>query len=424
MPGPITPALGRHFGLEVGASFGSLTSAYPLGMLAGLFLWPQLSDHIGRKPVIAASLIGSGLGLGAQSMVISRNGSLGLFLVTRVLTGCFAGSSPVSKAYLADLGYKDGKLPKYLALRDAASTMAFIIGPLLGGVVYDLRRRLLGLTENDMVRSEVMKLAGNSLAFVIAVSAAASLMAGVLVAGFVRELPPKKSKKKTEASSPEVDEIDDEDALMVACPLGRKMWTGVAAVCIVSFLFNVGDSTFHAFFSALLRDRAGLDTKDIGLIYTLLACVSFSVSATSSSAALKRFGPVATCAAGMSCIGSGLLTLGLAASGSIAAIQPHMFAVLAGAAALYYCGVPLYGPTIPTMLLRCVPSYRRGAIMGLDGAINTIARVISPLVMGEVYRRYGASRAFGAAGIAVFGGAFVALYRRFVVLRDTKTNVP
>jgi len=29
MAGPITPALGQHFGLEVGASFGSLTSAYP-----------------------------------------------------------------------------------------------------------------------------------------------------------------------------------------------------------------------------------------------------------------------------------------------------------------------------------------------------------------------------------------------------------
>ena len=186
---------------------------------------------------------------------------------------------------------------------------------------------------------------------------------------------------------------------------------------------NVGDSTFHAFFSALLRDRAGLDTKDIGLIYTLLACVSFSVSATISSTALKRFGPVATCAAGMSCVGSGLIALGIAASGSLATIQPFLFPFLAGSAALYYCGVPLYGPTIPTMLLRCVPSYRRGAIMGLDGAINTVARVISPLIMGEVYRRYGASAAFGAAGVAVFGGAIVALYRRLLVMKDTTTKL-
>jgi len=74
------------------------------------------------------------------------------------------------------------------------------------------------------------------------------------------------------------------------------------------------------------------------------------------------------------------------------------------------------------MLLRCVPSYRRGFIMGLDGAINTIGRIISPLVMGEVYRRYGAGAAFGFAGTAVVGGAAIALYRRFATLRNLPVN--
>ena len=40
MASPITPALGKHFALDMGASFGSLTSAYPLGMLVGLLFWP------------------------------------------------------------------------------------------------------------------------------------------------------------------------------------------------------------------------------------------------------------------------------------------------------------------------------------------------------------------------------------------------
>ena len=31
-----TPALGAHFGLDIGPKFGSLTSAYPIGMLAGV----------------------------------------------------------------------------------------------------------------------------------------------------------------------------------------------------------------------------------------------------------------------------------------------------------------------------------------------------------------------------------------------------
>jgi MFS transporter, DHA1 family, tetracycline resistance protein len=212
----------------------------------------------------------------------------------------------------------------------------------------------------------------------------------------------------------------DADDVLVSCPLGRRMWTGVATVCMVSFLFNVGDSTFHAFFSALLRDYASVNTKTIGIVYTLLACVSFLVSATISTGAMKRYGPVATCAAGMSCVGAGLIALGVVASGTVTFLQPFLCSALVASAALYYCGVPLYGPTIPTMLLRCVPSNRRGAIMGLDGAINTIARVISPLVMGDIYRRYGPAIAFGVAGVGVFGGVVTTLYRRFVVLSDRK----
>ena len=45
---------------------GSLSSVYPLGMLAGLFVWPALSDRVGRKPVISLSLLASAIGLFTQ----------------------------------------------------------------------------------------------------------------------------------------------------------------------------------------------------------------------------------------------------------------------------------------------------------------------------------------------------------------------
>ena len=73
MAGPITPALGAHFGVDVGASLGFLSSAYPLGMLCGIVLWPALSDRVGRKPVISLSLFGSGLGLAAQGYAVRQN---------------------------------------------------------------------------------------------------------------------------------------------------------------------------------------------------------------------------------------------------------------------------------------------------------------------------------------------------------------
>ena len=421
MAGPITPALGQHFGLEVGAKFGSLTSAYPLGMLFGLFIWPQFSDRRGRKPVMALSLLGSAIGLSLQSYAIKSKWSLPVFLASRVLTGCFAGSSPVSKAYLADIGSKQGLLPRYLALRDAASTLAFILGPTLGGLFYEARRATTG-AEGATAAAAAAVDATSSLSFVIGTSAVASLAASLLIALFVQEESAvAASAHNQQPSSSTIDKDKNAETYeeeIISCPLGTRLWTGVASVCVVSFLFNVGDSTFFAFFTALLKKMLGLDASSIGLAFTSFACISFAVSTTITGASIKKYGPVATCIAGLSAIGSGLLILS-GASCMSSAIPAMIF----GAAALYYCGVPLYGPTVPTMLLRCVPPYRRGAVMGLDGAVNTLARVISPLIMGNLYSKRGPSAAFGVAGVAALTAALIAFLRRVLVLRGGEAQI-
>merc|ERR1712046_77381 len=80
---------------------------------------------------------------------------------------------------------------------------------------------------------------------------------------------------------------------------------------------------------------------------------------------------------GLGAVALGLLSIaGLCATTLIDA--PIRRLLLWGAVALYQVGVPLYAPTIPTMLLQCVPPYQRGAVMGLDGGVNTIARALSP----------------------------------------------
>mmetsp|Transcript_23507 Transcript_23507/g.26361 ORF Transcript_23507/g.26361 Transcript_23507/m.26361 type:complete len:606 (-) Transcript_23507:1539-3356(-) len=422
--GPLTPALGKHFQLQVGSLFGALTAAYPLGMMIGIFIWPSLSDRVGRRKVLSFSLFGSGLGLMTQAWVIQGGGTLTQFLLARSMTGLFAGSSPVSKAYLADIGTKDGKLSRYLSLKDASATLAFIMGPAVGGMLFEVRRKMIGAS-TELSKADVLDTSG-SLAFVIAISAAASMLASLLAGVLVKEASFYKNKteldnnteKKNSNYDDEIATIkkgnNDEEEL-ISCPLGRSLWTGVASVCVVSFLFNVGDSTFHAFFSAFLR-KQGIITKDIGLLFTCLACISFLVSTTMSSKVMKSIGPVLACASGLTLTGSSLLLLGLAASGSIL-IEPS-FAILTAIAAVYFCGVPLYGPTIPTMLLRCVPSNRRGFILGLDGFINTLARIVTPIITGEIYRRYNASAAFTTAGVAVVCGATIALTRRFLTLRD------
>ena len=87
---------------------------------------------------------------------------------------------------------------------------------------------------------------------------------------------------------------------------------------------------------------------------------------------------------------------------------------------MYHIGVPLYTPAIPTLLLQCVPPARRGAAMGLDAAVNTLARIGAPLALGALYRARGPARAFEAAGAATAAAAGVALARRALIYRASK----
>jgi len=407
-------------------------------MLLGLILWPRLLDGVrGRKFVIVSSLFGSFLGLGLQSFALLRGWSLGAFLATRAFTGCFAGSSPVTKAYLADVvsrsnssrkksgsdsgssgtdgedesGNVTNRLSKYLAWRDASSTLAYIIGPTLGGVTFEACRKFGFITRGGQTINSA------ALAFVIGLSAWASLIASLLVKILVQD--DTQWSKKTQLQNKSITSsntpVSDEDFEIVSCPFGKRLWTGIMSICAISFFYHVADSTFFAFYPAFLKNNFGLDTRAIGLAFTLFASVSFTISASSMSTLLiKRIGVVNTCAAGLATVGTSLGLLGCL-SGATAPIA-------LGAAALYFCGVPLYGPTIPTILLQCVPPYQRGTVMGIDGTVNTIARVISPLFMGEIYRRSGASTVFGVASFAVFSGAAIALWRRFVVLRTAASS--
>lgn len=395
---------------------GSLSSVYPLGMLAGLFVWPALSDRVGRKPVISLSLLGSAIGLFTQSVAIRRGWPLPLFLLLRLLSGSCAAASPVSKAYLADVGTAADRLPTYMAWRDAASTLAFIVGPTAGGLLF----------------------ASSSLAAVVGSASAASALASLLVFCFVsEEVSPERSRTaavaaanapKTAPASPSssagdvetetLKEVRGVEPALLACPLGAELAAAIATICAMSGLFNCGQAAFDAFFPSLLQQRLGLDARHVGAAYTALASLSFCISAFVSSRLQRAVGAVNMCISGLGAVALGLLSIaGLCATTLIDA--PIRRLLLWGAVALYQVGVPLYAPTIPTMLLQCVPPYQRGAVMGLDGGVNTIARVLSPLILGSIYSIRGPSACYVAASAMVALSAALAVFRRFYVRRWT-----
>ncbi|CAK0896149.1 unnamed protein product [Prorocentrum cordatum] len=131
--GPVLPALKAHFGVAT-AETGLITSAFPTGLFLASFVFPALSDRMGRKPVLVMSYLGVGTGFVLQAIAISSGAPFGAFLALRAGSGAFAGASTVVKAYIADVTKKED-LPSAMAAREAAATLAYLLGPLLGGLI-------------------------------------------------------------------------------------------------------------------------------------------------------------------------------------------------------------------------------------------------------------------------------------------------
>ena len=288
-----------------------------------------------------------------------------------------------------------------MAWRDAANTLAFIMGPLIGGKLF---------------------MASGSLAAVIGATAFGSITASALTTLFMADVnavgSPTAAATKQARSAPNGKALPDG---FVACPLGSQLVTAVVSICLVSALYNCGSATFNAIFAPLAQDLAGLDAGRIGLAYTLLASLSFGVSTMASASVQKRIGTATTCCLGLSLVALGLSLVGFVAhlGGNLGgALSPTLLLAFWLAAAIYQVGVPLYTPTIPTMLLQCAPPHRRGALMGLDEACNTIARVCAPPFFLSLITTRGLSACTSAAALAVFLAALVVAFRRWVVLRE------
>ena len=442
LAGPLTPELGTHFDLAGGAAAGSLTSAYPLGMLLALVLWPPLSDRIGRKPVIVCSLLGVGVGLCLQALAVAQGWPLWAFLGLRAASGACAGASPVAKAYLADVGDEDTELPKWMAWREAANTLAFIVGPVLGGCMF----------------------VGVGLEGVIATSGAASLTAALAVALVLQEptpardggkqdggagqegdaqvldgpsagddadrrgdlsdiLPPEREPEQAATSLSKAGDADYAAAaksglgamarVPVSCPLGRYLWHSVLTICVISALYHVGQVSWDAFFGILMRERFGIVAGQLGAMMTVSACVSFGVSTACFGPVERRLGLAGTSVLGLSLVGLGLVLVG-------SAYSPF---TLIPAMACYAIGVPLFSPTVPILLLKCVPPTQRGAVMGLDSALNSASRVVSPLAIGAVYHGAGAQVAFTLVGAILWATAAATAARAAAVKQQRTTSM-
>lgn len=114
------------------ALFGGVLSAIYSGLQ---FLiapwWGNLSDRIGRRPVLLLSIGGNAF---AYFLWVFAD-SFTLFLVSRALAGLMTGNVSTANAAIADVTTRENR-SKGMALVGMAFGLGFILGPAIGGLSY------------------------------------------------------------------------------------------------------------------------------------------------------------------------------------------------------------------------------------------------------------------------------------------------
>jgi len=108
---------------------------FPFCMFFGASYFGDLSDHLGRKKVIALCMGGMCIAFLLMALGISSF-SLSILLIGRGLTGLMAGSQPIAQAAIADLSTPKTKAFN-MSIMTFTISIGIVIGPLLGGFFSD-----------------------------------------------------------------------------------------------------------------------------------------------------------------------------------------------------------------------------------------------------------------------------------------------
>ncbi|KAG2046564.1 MFS general substrate transporter, partial [Suillus hirtellus] len=151
---PFIPELIRDIGVihgdetQVGHYAGILQSSYYAAHTLTVFHWSQLSDHIGRKPVLLTALLA--ISISMFSFGLSK--TFFALVVSRVVSGAFDASDSMVKSSLMDITDVTN-MPKAYSYLPIPWIIAGTVGSLIGGSLSRPADRF----PNIFGRSELLK---------------------------------------------------------------------------------------------------------------------------------------------------------------------------------------------------------------------------------------------------------------------------
>jgi MFS family permease len=290
-----------------------------------------------------------------------------LAIAVRLFTGLGAGNISTVQGYVADVTPPERRAGR-MGLLGGAFGLGFIVGPGLGGL---------------LVHEELGRLGFQIPIFVAAGLAALSCL-GVLF--FLRE---SRAKQDPAAARP---------AFLAGLQRARANPV-IVRVIGVTLIYMAAFSGMESTFGLWSQARFGWGAREVGLAFMVIGCVSAVSQALITGRLARRFGEAAVLAFGMGLFGASLFVQTLLPE---AALVPVVMAFGA-------FGMSLAMPNISALISRSSSPDEQGALLGLNMAAGSLARMFGPVVAGVTFSMLGPNAPYITGALLVIPAVLLAL---------------
>jgi len=357
---PVLPFYAEHLGISASLVI-FLFGLYSFGQLFGAPAWGALSDRVGRRPVLLATLAANAV----ANLALAFADDAWTLALSRLVSGLAAGNISIAYAYVADVT-SDADRPKSLGMLGAAFGLGFILGPALGGV--------LGGGE-----------AQTANIYRVAMSAA-----GLSALAFLATLTGLK-----ESHGPE------HRALSKSQPRGLR-WELLSRPTLRQLLtmtlIVVGAvSMLQGTFSLWAAESLGVSPRNLGFVFSLIGVLAVAVQGGLIGRLTARFGPERLTRAGTFLVSLSLLCI---------PFSPNVWIALLPMA-FYGVGSALFSPSVSNLVTQTAGAGERGAVLGLFQGVSSLGRVVGPVAASGISAIAGLRVPFWVAATITMIGALM-----------------
>lgn len=380
---PSLPLYAEKYGaspLQVGLLF----TLYSACQFVAAPILGMLSDHYGRRPVLALSQVGTVagyllLGYAMLSPFHDPQTALWLIYLSRVIDGFSGGNISTAQAYIGDISGPHNRAAR-MGLMGAAFGVGFSAGPAIGGAL--------------------------SLLHPAAPAFGAAALTGLALGMTIARLP---ESRRPGARGGEASESWMHPSRFM--PVLRNPVLG--QMMFIGFFSMLAFVMLEPFFALYLNNLYGLGQTAVNWFFAFAGLTIIIVQGGLIGPLTKRVGEWPLTIAGP-------FIAAVAQVMFVAAVYDRMLPIVVIASVVNATGRSVWFPTLNSLISRHATADTQGVTFGAFHSLMSLSRVVGPLVAGLIYARHVAGPFVLAGAILFCVGGWTILVRRRAAAREAE----